>query len=190
MDDFEDDPELAEALRQSLADVPMVGGSGPSPAASGSGGGSAAAPSVTARNVPSARIDLSTGDIVLLAGAAPRAGIDDLVMEDFSRIAAGRWSLGPHGRIIVAPDSGGGGRAVGLPPADALIKYCMSCRATIDGRFTRNAWTWRCALCEIDLCTTCYEGARACGHEYEGLQPGASGPGPRGPGRPAKPGRL
>jgi len=147
--------------------------------------------------MPNARID-ERGNIVLLAGASARAGRDSLVLEDLSVIPARAWALGADGRVSVTPSAveagagagAGGCGAGGLPDASAAVKWFTQCRATIDGRFNRNNWTWRCAACRIDLCSACFGGARPCAHEYAGLMPGGMGGAAPPPRRTPRAGRL
>ena len=78
-----------------------------------------------------------------------------------------------------------------LPAEDATVKWCSLCPAKMDGRRSRNAWTWRCTPCRVDLCTLCFEGGaqRPCAHEYAALPPGGPAGGmPRAPPPPGFPG--
>jgi len=189
--DAEGDAELAEALRLSAAEAAGSGSAGAAPsgpasssggAASGAGGGRAAP------RQPNARVDLM-GQVVLLGASSREPGSYDLVLEDRSVIRKGRWEIDVGGAVRVRSSADGAegaeGGAAGLPDALASIKWCTQCRATIDGRFSRNAWAWRCAPCGVDLCSACYNGPRPCLHEYAGLPPG--GFGSSGPSAPPPP---
>lgn len=165
------DPELAAALRESAAPHQRAASAAPS---------------------PNARVDVATGGIILLLAGVSEA--EDLVFEDLTRIRAGAWARGAGGSVeVVAPAAAGGRAAPGseLPAEDATVKWCSLCPAKMDGRRSRNAWTWRCAPCRVDLCTLCFEGGaqRPCAHEYAALPPGGPAGGmPRAPPPPGFPG--
>jgi len=187
------DLDLEEAIRASLG---VSSSSAISRGGSGDSGGTAALQ--RAALVPTACIDVR-GSIQLLScaggagsGAQPRPGVDDLVLEDLSVVPAHSWALDASGTVVVTQGPAPAAAPRGLPAPDAAVKWCCACGHVIDGRFNRNAWAWRCAPCQVDLCTPCFEAPRPCTHEYEGLPPGggAGGARPRGPGRPPKPGRL
>ena len=170
--------DRAEALRLSAAEAgPALSSALRESALAGAGAG-APPPG------PNARVDLSTGALVLLRAVSVS---EDLVLEDASVVRAGGWThaAGGTAQLVARPRS----RRAGLPAEDAAVKTCSLCGARMDARWSRNAWTWRCAACEVDLCTACYETARPCEHEYAALPPVAPGGGmPRAPPPPGRPG--
>jgi hypothetical protein len=169
----DNDPELAEALRLSLAGAETTFGS------------VSARTTIASTPGPNARVN-NLGMIELIQPhLLPSA---DLILEDGTIIRAGSWRK--EGGVIrvlaVLPES----HARGLPDAAAVVKWCSKCRLKIDGTWDRNNWAFRCALCEIDLCGSCFNLLpRPCAHEYIGLPPGGGGMGGGGPPAPPPPGR-
>lgn len=193
MDDNEDgfddtDPELAEALRLSLADA-RPGEAANESGGSALGGGSKLGGGVrggSGARMPNARVN-HLGVIELFAPLTPSA---DLVLEDGSIVRAGGWRVDGGVVTVLPAPCGDGSRKRGLPDADAVVKWCSKCHATIDGTFNRNAWAFRCSTCSVDLCGACYnELPRPCAHVYQGLPPGG-GMGGRGPPAPPPLGRT
>lgn len=175
-DTFDDnaDPELAEALRLSLADTTTATSSAHS--------------TTTILAAPNARVN-NFGMIELIhTHLLPSS---DLILEDGSIIRAGSWRL-ENGIIRVLAALPVSRARVGLPDAAAVVKWCSKCRLKIDGTWDRNAWAFRCTPCEIDLCGPCFNLLpRHCTHEYIGLPPGGGGGmgGGGGPSAPPPPGR-
>ena len=152
------------------------------------GAASSSTSSLSAEAGPNCHVDLY-GRTVVRRPLAPGEG---LTFEDGSRVRSGQFSVGADGVITLLSggDAGGDAPARGLPAEDAQVKWCSKCSACCDGRWSLNAWVFRCDACLVDLCGACYNLPRGCAHEYRGIAPGGGMGRPRpSPPPPGKPGR-